>query len=452
MAWERTAQSAIIQARLMSLPAVHVYEELRESAINRQFEVLLRHDESLEEALFARGEPLIRLGLAQYGGATSVVRQIYAEAAAGSANAAFDKGVRIACLSNIELSKAHGMGSPAWLDEQEYKRLSCEGDADEIVVWMSNPTDRSVLSRLYNWHRPFDELPPDRVAALVFASHRNPCINEDRTNEHGPDFIAWDIQKGIYHLLQTAPVNLQWINVLHALLDRLDPGRVHCPNASPAGTLSRWAALSPLGSYEWDAVTGMHFLTATPAGEKTHVVEGPFTQLNLVSEFCCLMAALYGKVLEDKRIRVLGSLDDPDITLRCAYYGNAELTPEQMKAANDKDGNAFMYAALFNDILYLKPGCRAKLEMYLARNLRNLYQRRCEQIHRRRDSFDPKPLSESRPALPQSIVQEKPSDEAQALTNLGWQISRLRSEIKQIAQLAMLGFAILLAVSILLRR
>jgi hypothetical protein len=91
------------------------------------------------------------------------------------------------------------------------------------------------------------------------------------------------------------------------------------------------------------------------------VAEGFLTSLEMKDEFRCLIAALYGKTYANNKTVVTAR----DVALRCAFYGNAELTPREMRKGRGRDGTAFVFAVLFNDHVYLKPKLRKLLEEYL---------------------------------------------------------------------------------------
>ena len=153
---------------------------------------------------------------------------------------------------------------------------------------------------------------------------------------------------------------------------------------------------------------------------------GDYTSLNYVDEFRCLIAALYGKRL-DKAFIPIGGPDDPDIALRCAFYGNELLTEDQMRAYYERDDdNAFVFAALFNDDLYLKPSCRAVLEDISGGYL---YVRRCEQIHKRLKRFNPRPISETGVKFVDSHMEKEPSEETMAIIRLDSRITSLEKSI-----------------------
>lgn len=137
-----------------------------------------------------------------------------------------------------------GEREPGGIGADEFRRLARECDGGEVRVMLQNPSAGAVLRALYLRKPPFDDLPSERLRALVDVSSKNPRINIDESNEHGPDLLAWDIHKGIFELLQVSPVEREWLQVLHQLLLRLDPARSRVPSEGEAiAVLSRWRAL-----------------------------------------------------------------------------------------------------------------------------------------------------------------------------------------------------------------
>jgi hypothetical protein len=118
-----------------------------------------------------------------------------------------------------------------------------------------------------------------------------------------------------------------------------------------------------------------------------------------------MLAAVYGwysaKKPDNKmKIIYMGSADSPDLLLRCAYYSDdRKITTEQMQTAHDRDGDAFVLAALYNDTLYWDAKKRAALEGFIRGRLIHRYKRRCEQIKKKHREFDLNPVSEQGAAL-----------------------------------------------------
>jgi hypothetical protein len=156
------------------------------------------------------------------------------------------------------------------------------------------------------------------------------------------------------------------------LLDGLDPQHVAQPDKIDH-VLERWSAV-------------------VATDDKERPDEGYFTSLEMKDEFRCLIAALYGKTYADNQTVVLSTATAPDVALRCAFYGNAQLTSKEMHKGRERDADAFEFAVLFNDHVDLKPELRKLLEEeYLTGNFRAHHLRRCEQLHKRRRNFDPRP-------------------------------------------------------------
>src|SRR5262249_29386617 len=140
------------------------------------------------------------------------------------------------------------------------------------------------------------------------------------------------IHRAIFQLLETAPVTKQWLQVLYALLDALDFQQVAHPEKIE-NALARWSQLDD-------------------SGYKGEPLEGYCTLLSLKDEFRCLMAALYGRTWSNKRLAVQGRPSAADVAMRCAYYGNAELSRSQMRAGYKRDGREYVFAVIYNDNLF----------------------------------------------------------------------------------------------------
>lgn len=436
MAWDKDEPRAITLARLKVAAPEVVCAELQayhEHYHGGKLKSFGKAFEELELALQARNHPLIDLALARYGASKAVIGELYDKALTGTGDAQQDKGVRISVLANRILPRVLFIYE-SHFPKEEICRLAQSGDEEELQVLLQNPCSGGLLRDLYQQKPPFDDLPSDRLCDLVHVSIPNARVNIDEGNEHGPDLLLWDIHKGIWHMLATGPVEAKWMWTLDYLLFQLDPDLVHAPDRDVLGVLARWGALkvkNTFGNQDEDE-EGFH----TAAG------------LTSVDEFRCLIAALYGRVLKDGEFQVVGSKGDQDIALRCAYYGNASMKPEEMQACKDRDGDAFVYAALCNDSLFHDRKCRALLEDMISGQLRYRYAARCEQIAKRWKHFDPKPISESGAAVLDDIIEEQsPSGEAQAVSRLDVKVAELASKfdgVKSRAGWIMVGIIALL--------
>jgi hypothetical protein len=173
-------------------------------------------------------------------------------------------------------------------------------------------------------------------------STTNERLHTEEDTEDSPDIGHYSIHHAIFHLLEIAPVEPRWMRCLYDLLDRLDPNQV----ASPQGidhVLTRWKALA-LGNRKGEAV------------------EGHYTSLPITEEFRCMIGALYGRGFADNKSLVFGSTNSPDVALRCAYYGRANLSLKEMKAGYERDKDAYVFAALTNSNVLFKRELRTLFE------------------------------------------------------------------------------------------
>ena len=430
--------SAVTYARFMVLPPEEVYQELREDGAAQlssdwQGAVIT---EEMEMALLGRSNPLINLALAQFGGA-AVVRQLYTRAKEGAGDRIQDRAIRRACLANQ-------LCGDKVFDDAEIRRLVLEAvpkspkskfishDTD-VSLLLSNPARRRLIAKLLNQKPPFDDLPNEKFRWLVKVASGNPALAVNKSSRFGPDLDAEDITGGIFQLLKTMPVEPDWADVFIGLLYPFGPGRVH-PDSDPMIVLNRWRALPPEEKEAQDDIYGF------AAGYWTH-------SLQPRQEFLCFMAAVFGHWLQSGskkdpatgraalEYHTLGSFDDPDQLMRCAYYGHAKLTSKQIEIANRRDGDAFMLAALCNDLMYTTEA-RAKLEELMRGHVRHFYYRRCKQKNADNKDFDPLPVSENGRELLDDVIEFQPSDELKQINGLAAHVNLLETRLSRLQRYA----------------
>jgi hypothetical protein len=338
--------------------------------------------DEMERVLLERKLPLIDLGLARYGRSAKVVGGLFRRSAKELTDADIARGVRLACLSN-PMEPMSSFSSPGGITMEEFEAVALGDCFEEAQQLLKNPAAGRLLAKLYSRRAPFDTIPDARFMDLVQFSINNPRISIDESNEYGIDGLGYDIQRGILNLVLTVPIDAQWLRCLHSLLMQLDPGDVATPNETQAReAVSRWASL------EMDE--------AGSDADKT----GCYTDLSLVDEFRCLVAAIYGRWWDPqaKRFGMLGAPASGDAVLRCSFYGNAttkELSPKVVEAELEHySTQVFAFAALWNNNVLLDKGLRATLESHLHEYLKSAYVDRCNQLARRYKEFDRRPVSD----------------------------------------------------------
>lgn len=365
---------ATMIARLSKLPPEVAAEELRAYNLRRSKSEAMYQwgDSKVDSALLARREPLIDLALAQYGANTDVLVELYQRSLAGTGDAVLDLGIRVAALAN-QLAPSRFFETNPVVNADELKRLAIDGTEEETEALLTNPMTRSYVGDLYRRKPPFDSLNDDRFLALVHTSIRNPRLTFDDSTEDGPDLTLMDISRGIDELLLGVPVTERWLRELNYLLFNFLPESTR-GNKNLIQVVDRWRLLKIKDFNSEDLSSGQ------------------YTELNETDEFCCRVAAMFGKYFEDGQIKVEGKQDSQDVVLRCAYYGNHDMKPNQMEAAHQKDGDTFTFAALHNPHFYWNRACRRNLESMLRGNQIDLYSTICRKLAATTKRFDPNPV------------------------------------------------------------
>ena len=98
VAWDNKTPNSVTIARLINSPAIAVYEELKSFAADADADMW--RDDKIEEALLQRNDPLVTLGLAQYGASDKVAAVLYKRASVTTGDVAFSRALRLGILGN----------------------------------------------------------------------------------------------------------------------------------------------------------------------------------------------------------------------------------------------------------------------------------------------------------------------------------------------------------------
>jgi hypothetical protein len=326
--WGEEQERLTQEARLSVASPEEVFRELKRIAQRPRLELMGR-DEAIEALLVERSHPLINLGLACYGTSEEVFKALYKhglEKPADAADERYKRGLRIGCLSNRSVRAAHWVSDfpRKLIGPEEIHRVLAVGDDAEAEALICNPSvSDELLEELYGHTGAFAALAEERWLKLISLSGKNERLVTNEDDDFMPDMGHRGVHRAIFGLLETAPVNIHWLRVLYGLLDQLDFRQVARPETIKT-VLSRWAQLD-------DKFNGKP-------------MEGYSTSLSIKDEFRCLIAAPYG--------RTQGSLWAADVAMRCAYYGNAELSTIKMRAGYNRDRGVYVFATMYNDNLF----------------------------------------------------------------------------------------------------
>jgi len=257
----------------------------------------------------------------------------------------------------------------------------------------------------------------------------NPGLTVEEDYEDSPDFVAWDLQKGLLNLVKTLPVNEASLEALYRLLLNINPNHASNPDEDPKPMLERWKKLESKRLNE-------------------HREYLNHTSLGFRDEFVCLVASLYGQVHADKEFKVVGSLDDPDQVMRCCYYGHTTLKGKELQEAYERDKDVFIFATMQNISMPSKPEVRALIEKEMAgMQMIRLYHERLKQSQERWGG-EVKPATEWGAGLMEDLL-PKTSDEQQRIQALEKQIDSVSRQVKVVSSLAqwsLIGVVVILVI------
>ena len=296
-----------------------------------------------------------------------------------SDEADYARGLRLGVLSNETVSAKGFLSSfpENVIGDAEVAHVLKTAEWAEAQAMILNPTiSDEVLLALYNGDKTAEGIDEDRRRQLVVCSADASRLGTNTDDEFGPDMRHWQLHEAIFEMLATVPTSDLWAASLAHFLRRLDPSQVRSMGNIDE-VLDRWV-LDENG-IEQDL------------GKKDDYTD---TGLSRRQELRCLISALHGKSYKEGVV-VHGSADDDDLVKRCAYYGNGRLEVKDIDTGFKRDNELFTFAAMYNDALFSDRKTRRffEEECLCGRDIW-LYQMRCQQIHRRRSSFDTRPSAE----------------------------------------------------------
>jgi hypothetical protein len=179
MALDSKTPNSITMARLLNSPPADVYTELKETSSNPE-DVFFRRDPKIEEALLARNDPLITLGLAQFCSSKAVATVLYKRSQETTGDAAYNKALRMGVLVNPILPRQifsdHTFGVVPDEDVLYFINTEKNDETDELYAIVTNPGAKKLLDKLYNVKKPFDNIAEDNYVRAIYWSHTNPAL------------------------------------------------------------------------------------------------------------------------------------------------------------------------------------------------------------------------------------------------------------------------------------
>jgi hypothetical protein len=335
---------SVLEAQLAASTAERVFEWLQARA-GRPKDSPSDTDPQVEKSLLARNDPLINLGLAQYGIEDDTVKALF-----NSTDPAYRPALRLAVLSNQALVTHQAYGSGNLTEALIGHRRNAgewlpELSNEELRALFRNPTLEDnflidFLEQKTGWH----ELDERRQMFVLRALAKNPRMTAHYDNlmmdgyaeyQHGAVFSA------AWQLAALVPVKIQWCWALYELLRQTKPDSMM---KEPLEVAKRWVP--------------------DPSDEKVSAAETKRLESGRLGAFGLLRE-------EIARLAVQGSsagakldvlLSHEDLPVRLAACRHGRLTEAQITAAVARDPNFVFETVVRNEWLWSRAATREILK------------------------------------------------------------------------------------------
>jgi hypothetical protein len=318
----------VLQAELMASSPERVRAWLEQRASDARS--LRWHDnKTLERALLERNEPLINLSLARFGSDSDVLKALWAGPARDN------KPLRLATLMNEVAGDILFGGIPgSLLVRQDLKPFMAGLDLEETTALFSNRTlSNGFLTGFFEQKAAWEGLDDERRMAAVAALTKNPRM---QARHEGPmdgyaEFMHDEVfQKG-WELAGEVPVTTQWATYLCWFYEKLPPKSY----SMPLELAARWVP-DPADTEQIEQ-------------EQKNVERGdlgPYARIRKGIARLAVRAAQHDKEARE----ALATHTDPAV--RAAVYFDSEMTPEEMRAAGERDLMLSFNELMWNSLVW----------------------------------------------------------------------------------------------------
>ena len=336
----RSYKTVIQEAELLASPPAVVAEFLKKRAAQSKDE---RRDDDVDEefeaALHGRNDPLINLALARYGQFNTAVLPLFKGGGPSGA-------IRLAVLANTALGDEFFSRFPVALfgsPEQTAVWLATAPDAEISALFENPKLDDSFLRGLLESSKPWDSIPEARLATFVSSLVRNERMRtpyDDSFMDGYSEYSHGSVFNAAWKLAERMPVNERWARALCWLYDRMQTDAFSIDK--PLELAARWH----------------------PDPGNVELIEKDAKELERgwLSSYQGVRKGLARLALHNNSTLLTSLLASDDPAFRSAAYADGNLSPEQLSAAYDKDGELVFNQAMHNHKIWRTAQGRAALK------------------------------------------------------------------------------------------
>lgn len=296
-------------------------------------------DEQAEEALRSRAHPLINLALARYGRHMSTLSALFRASPPNHAN-------RLATLCNtscsLEIFNHHPVGFLGgtaaiahWLGE---------ASPEELQALFENPSlDDDFLCDLLKRGKGWEAVSDDMLSTIVVILGRNKRMWTPRQDDYMDGYAEYSygaVFNAAWKLAESVENSERWAIALGSLYERMEPDAFSIKD--PLSIAARWRL--------------------DPARGEAARKEAEMNAKGWLGAHQRVRKGLARLALANKAGLLPELLADNDIALRCSAYAAGRLSPDQLTAALQRDGELVFTEARHNPWLWRSTETRAALK------------------------------------------------------------------------------------------
>jgi len=286
---------------LKNTPTDQVYMHLKSNAENKYMKESNDYMK-IESLLLTLNDPLVNLGLAQYGYNCDVLRELYSNG---------NKAIRLATLMNRKDSyRIFGTENRSWIDSDLIKTIISSDDENEKYALLSNPLiGETTLQELLEKKLTFQSVTESNWQNLLVYVRNHMLLQTE--------YSYPCILKAAWKLADTVPVTKEWARTLWFLLTNTYP----LFDIKLAETIRRWESL----------------------GDDS-------ADIRMI-----LVRQIHSNEKENYK-------NSDENYIRQAYYQSFDTSdPDKLQTFFNKDKELFLNGAIYNENLYRDPAVRDKL-------------------------------------------------------------------------------------------
>ncbi len=354
MTWKNgySTEALIAQIQVAPIESVaNILEGYKKALTNSHISIIgpYEAEPDFEKAILQRNNDYLNLLLASTVTDANVANKLWEFSEKSSQlTAEYKESIKELLLSSHALQALLKEGG-RWGKESGIARVSlvdllCKDELErDVFVILKNPYAKEFLEDILLRQKDFSVIPDKHLPILLRCISENKSLNDDQSDEHGPDLTHWGLEKAIHKTFETAPITKEWFRGLSSMLYKLDPKSFSFYEFPVKEFSDKWLSFKANESDKDES-------------------NGFYTLLTESQEFVSLFCAKFGRSLVvGKKLKVSNAINLENIAEKSAFFGNEYFSTKDVEEALGSMDLNITYWLLFNDSAMINTDSRSLL-------------------------------------------------------------------------------------------